>query len=206
MRADARRRRRSCFALLLLAMLSACHQVDSPTAPRSPERSGGRVERGERRAVLEARSVRVQDGDSFIARTENGDFLTIRLSGVDAPERNQPFADHSRESLRFLLEHRRLQIRIAKYDAYDRAVAQVFSLGDGAPVDVGLVQLENGLAWFFRRYREDLPPQSRDPYALAEQAARAARRGLWQLDRAEPPWEFRQGQQRQQPGSRGAGP
>ena len=189
--------------MLLLATGSACRQPEPPAAPRLPGRTGAPAAGAEVRSVLEARSIRVQDGDSFIARTSDGKSLTIRLSGIDAPERSQPLADRARENLQFLLEDRPLQVRVSKYDTYDRAVAQVFSLGDGAPVDVGLAQLQGGLAWFFRRYRNDLPAESQDSYARAEQAARTARRGMWQSGEAEPPWEFRQ---RRQPHNRSASP
>lgn len=180
-------------------MLAGCHQADSPPAERSRERTGSASPRNADQAVLQARSIRVQDGDSFTARTADGRSLTIRLSGIDAPERSQPLADQSRDNLQRMLAQRDLQVRIAKYDAYDRAVAQVFSSSDGVPIDVGLAQVEGGMAWFFRRYHQDLPVSSREPYDRAEQAARTQRRGLWQSGTAEPPWDFRRRQQSRAP-------
>jgi endonuclease YncB( thermonuclease family) len=190
----------AAFLLALLALLAGCHQVDSPSAPRSPDRSN-RTGAGSA-LVLKAHSIRVQDGDSFVARLEDGNTRTIRLSGIDAPERSQALADRSRQNLQRLLEHRELRVDVAKQDAYGRSVAQVFTSGEGAVVDVGLAQLESGLAWFYARYRNDLPPESRGRYAQAEQAARAAARGIWQADKPQAPWDFRR---RQQPEQRSTG-
>ena len=179
--------------LLVLLVLAACSpQEKSPPAPRPPLRSGESVDAGPATGkLLAARSIRVQDGDSFIARLDDGRRLTIRLSGIDAPERTQPFASGSRRNLARLLDGRPLQVGIAKYDQYGRAVAQVFATGANGPVDAGLAQLQDGMAWFYRRYRGDLPAGAREPYAAAEQVARTAGRGLWGTPEARPPWEFR---------------
>lgn len=46
--------------------------------------------------------------------------------------------------------------------------------------DVGLCQIEAGLAWWYRKYFREQSPQDQVTYAQAEQAARFARVGLWQ--------------------------
>ena len=175
-------------------MLAACSpQEKSPPAPRPPLRSGESAAAGAATGkLLAARSIRVQDGDSFIARLDDGRRLTIRLSGIDAPERTQPFASVSRRNLVRLIDGRALQVGIAKYDPYGRAVAQVFAAGANGPIDAGLAQLQEGMAWFYRRYRSDLPAAAREPYAAAEEVARKTGRGLWGVPEARPPWEFRQ--------------
>lgn len=184
--------RHRCTGLLLaglLLVLAACSPGESPPAPR-PSLRGGNAIAGAG-AVLQARSIRVQDGDSFIARLDDGRRTTIRLSGIDAPEQSQPYARQSRQALRRLLDDRVLQVHVAKSDQYGRAVAQVFVAGETGTVDVGLAQVQAGMAWFYRRYRDDLPAASREPYGQAEEAARRLARGLWQAGKAQPPWEFR---------------
>ncbi len=195
-------------ALLLLAVfVGGCHQQASPPAPRAPVPSGKGADAGAARTaksansadspksadsrLLTAKAFRIQDGDSFIARLQDGSRLTVRLSGIDAPERSQPHADQSRQNLQRLLEGRNLQIHVAKEDQYGRAVAQVFAQSDAADIDVGIAQLERGLAWFYHYHRKDLPVQSREVYAKAEETARRARLGLWQAQDAQPPWKFR---------------
>lgn len=179
------------FALGL--SLAGCQPGDSPTAPGAPTRPGpGRDGSHAATEVLQARSIQVQDGDSFIVRTAGGSRRTIRLSGIDAPEQHQPHADQSRRHLRHLLDGRDLDLHVAKTDPYGRAIAQAFFRGAGGePVDVGLAQIEAGMAWYFRRYRRDLPAGSRQRYADAERSAKTASKGLWQAGEPVPPWDFR---------------
>ena len=180
--------------LAVLGLLPACSPQESPPAPRPglrPGEAGGGKGTYADGAVLQARSLRVQDGDSFVARLADGRRITIRLSGIDAPERSQPFSAAARRSLLRLLDEHPLQVHVAKYDQYGRAVAQVFVAGDAGLVDAGLVQLQAGMAWFYRRYRNDLPATWREPYAAAEEAARRAGSGLWQEGKPQPPWEYR---------------
>lgn len=141
---------------------------------------------------LEGRALDVQDGDSFVFQGDNGTRLKIRVSGIDAPEREQPFADASRRYLGALLRGRRLRIEPIKRDVYDRMVARVIVL-DGEPPerDAGLALLDAGLAWYFRRYRSDMPPGEATRYWQAETAAREARAGLWRDGPKEAPWDFR---------------
>ena len=171
----------------LLAVLAACSPQQSPPAPR-PSLRGGDVAPD---ALPRARSIRVQDGDSFVARLGDGGRITIRLSGIDAPEQAQPFAGVSRRHLAGLIEGRDLRLHIAKHDQYGRAVAQVFVVHADGPVDAGLAQLQAGMAWYYRRFRDDLPAVAREPYAAAEEAARRAGQGLWKAPRPQPPWEYR---------------
>lgn len=134
----------------------------------------------------EATVVAVQDGDSFVVRRADGRQTTIRIAGIDAPERNQPYADPSRRALRALLERRPLRIRAGKVDRYGREVSEVDAGGD-----VALAQIEAGLAWHFTRYAREQRPGQRAAYAGAEQRARAARLGLWQDAQPQAPWLFR---------------
>jgi micrococcal nuclease len=185
-------RHRQTLLFTAFLLLAGCHQQASPPAPRVPAQSGKGADTSAPDArLVTAQAFRIQDGDSFIARLQDGSRLTVRLSGIDAPERSQPHADESRQNLQRLLQGRSLQIHIAKKDQYGRAVAQVFAQSDAADIDVGLAQMERGLAWFYHHYRTDLPPEWREVYAKAEQAARRARLGLWQAPVAQPPWEFR---------------
>src|SRR5690606_37382283 len=124
--------------------------------------------------------------------TDDGKRITVRLSGIDAPERYQAYADRSRRNLASLLEKRSLRIRVAKRDRFDRIVGDVYVREPGGKVtDAGLRQITAGLAWYFRRYADDLPPALRERYAQAEARARESRAGLWQDPDPEAPWTFR---------------
>ena len=141
-------------------------------------------------APVTARSISVDDGDSFVARRADGSKIRVRLAGIDAPEKSQPWANAARQKLRGLLHERELVITPLKADRWGRLVALVAADGE----DPALMMLEAGLAWHFSRYDRDLPVASRDRYAQAESEARSARLGLWQANEPEPPWEFRRRQ------------
>lgn len=150
-------------------------------------------------AALEGVAIEVHDGDSFAFRGPDGARVRVRLSGIDAPELDQPFADRARRNLRELLRDARVRLEPVKRDAFDRIVARVTARrGDAPDEDVALAQLRAGLAWHFTRYREDQSVADFALYARAERDARAARLGLWQDAAAEPPWAFRQRMRRRE--------
>ena len=57
--------------------------------------------------------------------------------------------------------------------------------------DVGLAQLDAGLAWWFRKYAHEQLPRDRVDYEAADDGAATDRIGLWQDANAMPPWEGR---------------
>lgn len=141
-------------------------------------------------AALTVEVVQVVDGDSLVALDAAGRRIEVRLQGIDAPEKGQPFADVSRRRLRDALRGRSVQLLPARTDRFGRLVATVMVDGE----DAGRAQIEAGMAWMFRRFADDLPADRRTEYDAAEAEARAARRGLW-ADRAPvAPWDYRAAQ------------
>ena len=59
------------------------------------------------------------------------------------------------------------------------------------------VHVQAGLAWFFRRYAKELPPDRRLQYADIEAQAQAERRGLWADAESVAPWDWRATKARQ---------
>jgi endonuclease YncB( thermonuclease family) len=104
-----------------------------------------------------------------------------------APEKGQPFGEVSRQNLARLVFDRNVRAECYKEDRYRRQVCRLF---DGSR-DVALAQLDAGLAWWFRRYAAEQPPQERAEYASAEDRARADAVGLWRDRDPVPPWEWR---------------
>lgn len=51
-------------------------------------------------------------------------------------------------------------------------------------------QIKRGMAWHYKLYEREQPPEDRVTYAEAERGAREARVGLWQDAQPVPPWEF----------------
>jgi endonuclease YncB( thermonuclease family) len=56
--------------------------------------------------------------------------------------------------------------------------------------DAGLLVVERGVAWHFKRYADEQSASDRQAYAAAEKAAQAARRGLCSDPQPVPPWEW----------------
>lgn len=130
--------------------------------------------------------MRVRDGDSFEVVRSTGAKEEIRIFGIDAPERSQPWSRRSREALERRVAGGTLRIEPVERDGYERIVAWVHA-GD---VCVGCEQVREGNAWVYRRYTD-----SKLLLGL-EAEARAARRGLWSLPEKEqiPPWDWRRRQ------------
>lgn len=105
----------------------------------------------------------------------------IRLQGIDAPELGQPFGRVARDRLAALAKGKAAEIRGQGKDRYGRLLASVAIEGD----DLGRRLVAEGLAWHYTRYSEDAG------LAAAENAARAAERGLWAEREPVPPWEWR---------------
>ena len=118
---------------------------------------------------------------SGLARAVDGDSLEIRgtrvrLFGIDAPELDQqctrgekPWAcgAEAADQLSKLVTGRTVSCAPAGLDQYERVLARCSVLG----TDVNLAMVQAGYAIAFRRYSTE--------YVGAEEAAKAARRGVW---------------------------
>lgn len=125
--------------------------------------------------------VRVKDGDTLRVRCP-GREIDVRLVDIDAPEKRQPYGKAARKRVEELVGSGEVTVRAVGRDKYRRLLAYV-DLPDGRVLNVVLV--EEGWAWRFDRYC-----QSPELLRLQE-AAKAARRGLWADPAPVPPWEFR---------------
>lgn len=135
-------------------------------------------------AALLCLVVAVADGDTLTARCgDPGQYqqVKVRLAGIDAPERKQPFGTRSRQALAALCFQTEAKITQRSTDRYRRTVADVECRGQ----DVGVAQVTAGMAWVFDKYARD----HQHLYPL-QTAARGAKRGLWSQDPV-PPWEWR---------------
>lgn len=138
-------------------------------------------------ASVVGRVVGVADGDTLTVLDSNMVQHKIRLAGIDAPEKAQPFGSRSKESLSELAYDKWVTVETDKQDRYGRSVGRV--LVDGR--DVNLVQIERGMAWFYRHYQHEQSSDDRNLYDAAEVKARLEGRGLWRDADPVPPWEYR---------------
>jgi endonuclease YncB( thermonuclease family) len=137
--------------------------------------------------TIVGRVVGVADGDTITVLDAQRVQHKIRLAGIDAPEKSQPFGNRSKVSLSELAFDRDVSVETEKRDRYGRSVGKVLVNGH----DVNLVQVERGMAWFYREYQREQSPNDRKLYEAAENMARGEVRGLWREADPMPPWDFR---------------
>ena len=133
------------------------------------------------------RVVSVADGDTITVLDAANVQHKIRFSGIDAPEKKQAFGQRSKESLSDMVFGKTVNVETEKRDKYGRQIGKVLINGQ----DVNLVQVESGMAWFYRQYQRDQSANDQRRYAAAEDSARVNKRGLWRDAQPTPPWDFR---------------
>ncbi len=136
---------------------------------------------------LRGRVVAVSDGDTVTLLDGDQIRHKIRLAGIDAPESRQPYGQLSRRSLSELVEGQWVQVHYDKSDRYGRLVGKLEI--DGR--DVNLEQLRRGLAWHYKQYQNEQSAADRQIYAVTEQQAQLAQRGLWRDAQPQAPWDYR---------------
>ena len=141
-------------------------------------------------AELTSRVVAIADGDTVTVLDAQNVQHKIRLAGIDAPEKKQPFGNRSKEALSDCAFNKDVVINWDKIDRYQRKVGKVIVAG----VDCNLRQIDLGMAWHYKEYEKEQTPADRDSYAKAELQARSARKGVWSDNEVIAPWVFRKAQ------------
>lgn len=138
-------------------------------------------------ATLVGHVVGVTDGDTITVLDATKTQYKIRLAGIDAPEKKQPFGSVSKKSLSDLVFDKVVSIQYEKEDRYGRIVGKVIVNGK----DANLEQIKRGLAWWYKKYQNEQSQQDRLDYLHAQEAAEASGVGLWVDNDAVAPWDFR---------------
>lgn len=129
--------------------------------------------------------VGVTDGDT-IDVLRRGAEVTVRLHGVDTPEKRQPYGHRAKKFTVSMVFGRQVRVNVVDIDRYGRTVGVVVRISDGVELNEALVAA--GYAWWYRTYA----PNDRRLRAL-EQQARAGKKGLWKQEDPVPPWNWRRG-------------
>lgn len=144
------------------------------------------------------RVIGVSDGDTISVLDARHQVHKIRLAGIDAPEKAQPFGQRSKAGMSATVFNREVEVIGSKRDRYGRIVAKVLVAASECAAadcpksrDAGLVQVQAGLAWWYRAYAREQMPEDRIRYEAAETTARNQRMGLWQDKDPTPPWDWR---------------
>lgn len=134
-------------------------------------------------ADISGRIVRVLDGDTVEVLETDNRLTRVRLAGIDAPEKSQPFGQRSRQELSSLVAQRTVTVTGEDTDRYGRLLGTVW-LGE---TDVNAGQIRKGLAWAYRYHGKP----ARADYALLEAEARQHAIGLWSVPGQTEPWRWR---------------
>lgn len=137
--------------------------------------------------VLQGRVVGVADGDTITVLDASNTQYKIRLAGIDAPEKQQPFGQVSKKSLSDLVYDKTVQVDWSKTDRYGRVVGKVL-IND---LDANLEQVKRGLAWHYSKYKKEQPFEDRLTYLHAQRDAKVAKLGLWVEPHHVAPWDWR---------------
>lgn len=136
---------------------------------------------------LVGKVIHVTDGDTVTLLDDAREQYKIRLYGIDAPERKQPYGAKSTDLLAGMVKGKTIRAVCANADRYGRNVCTLY---DGM-TDVNAEMVRQGGAWVYRKYYGKT-----GAYYALEDEARKAGRGLWHTSeyQAVEPWEWRKQQ------------
>ena len=137
---------------------------------------------------------RVIDGDT-IEILKGEEFVKVRLHGIDAPERSQKYGKEATDKVIELLHPvNMITVNILDKDRYGRYIATVHTNDEdmvkvnsygAVRGDVGLILVDQGLAWHYKKYSDSKELEA------AENYARTNKLGLWSEEDPIPPWVYR---------------
>ena len=134
--------------------------------------------------IVEFQNVKVNriiDGDTAQFNIPVSGNQTIRIWGIDCPEKKQRFGSQATEFLASLIWAKPLKLKIRSKDQYGRLVAQVYH----EDIDIGLVMVRYGYAWHASTLNKD------KALTKAQSEAKKQGLGLWQDKNPIAPWVFR---------------
>jgi endonuclease YncB( thermonuclease family) len=131
---------------------------------------------------LHGEVVAIADGDTLTLLDSDRVQHKVRLSGIDAPEKEQAFGTAARKALGEKIHRESVRVVWRGKDKYGRILGDVY-LKDR---HINREMVTEGFAWWYQKYA----PHNRE-MERSEREARKERRGLWRDEEPEPPWEFR---------------
>lgn len=130
--------------------------------------------------------VDVLDGDTIMVMHESTP-IKVKLIGIDAPETKQPYGAESKQMLAELIAGETVVVAFLERDKYKRTIGKVIFKGQ----DVSYLQIQHGMAWFYKQHQKTQDPEDRLMYAHTEKLARKLKIGLWADKWPQAPWAFR---------------
>lgn len=125
-----------------------------------------------------AKVVKVSDGDTIMI-LQGKQQIKVRLYGIDAPEKKQPYGEKSRKFLANLIAGQIVEVKEKGKDKYKRVLGIVYHNEQ----DINAQMVSNGYAWAFEKYSKR--------YMSQQSRAKFLKLGLWQQSDPVAPWDFR---------------
>jgi micrococcal nuclease len=135
----------------------------------------------EKNNTLTGKVIKIVDGDTFDLLTDGNITIRIRMNGIDCPERKQDYYQVCKDALAEYIFGKDVKLTVHGKDRYTRTLADVFYKNE----IINLKMIKNGFAWHYKKYSSD------QIMAKAEEDARQAKIGLWKMDSAIAPWDYR---------------
>lgn len=164
------------LAIIVLGFATARSRTSEPAVGSTPSQPAANSNQG-------FRVVRVLDGDTIVIVGQDNIELTLRLAGIDAPEKDQAFGNDAAQFVDSLLTGRIVRLDNVKRDKFGRVLAHAYL--ETRWIDLEIVQ--HGWAWVY-------PDSESRVLREAEASARDQNAGLWSSDTPTPPWEWRKGE------------
>ena len=123
---------------------------------------------------------RVVDGDTVHVFYQD-EVYKIRLTEIDAPERDQPYGSNSTEYLKNLLKEGMVDVDISGTDRYGRKLGRLYWQGK----DINRELVSAGYAWVYDQYVTD------NSFYENQSKARNLKKGLWGDQNPLEPWNWR---------------
>jgi endonuclease YncB( thermonuclease family) len=170
----------------MLAELNAQKKPEQQSVTPPPKQKKQPQPQPQAQKSVSGTVLRVTDGDTISVRIE-GREITIRLYGVDCPEKQQEYGMQAKDYVEDLLLTGTVGIIPVEEDRYGRVVA-IVKTQDGTALEEKL--LASGLAWVYPQYCKRAECAG---WKNLETRAKSERRGLWQGKNPVEPWKWRKG-------------
>lgn len=132
--------------------------------------------------------IGITDGDTLTLLVDRQAYK-VRIAGIDAPEKRQAWGEKSKTNLSRLAFNQDAVAECPKVDRWGRQICKITV----NTVDIGLEQIKDGMAWWYRKYSKEQSADDQSAYESAELMAKLRRLELWADANPVPPWDFRMG-------------
>lgn len=132
-------------------------------------------------SIITGRVIKVSDGDTITILTEDNKQIRIRLEGIDAPEKTQPYGNKAKQFVSDLCYNKEVKVKQTGTDRYIRILGIVYVHN----INVNEELIFNGLAWHYKQYNKSTHLDS------LESIARSKKLNIWSLKDPTPPWQYR---------------